>query len=159
MERQTIDLGFILKHFNIDFSMETLENRRWLQHFIYILQIFDIYLGYEYSWRMRGPYDSRLAECGFALKNIYHEFPTGKTKFDYFEQQKQFKKFQKFVKNRETDAEFLEIVSTLHSIKHDNDVKDSDIVSALMRQSDGRFTDINKCQKILKEMKKWKLIQ
>ena len=158
MDRQTIDLGFILKHFNIDFTMDTSDDRRWLQYFIYVLQIFNIYLGYEYLWRIRGPYDSTLAECGLALEPIYHRFQSGKTKFEYSDQQKQFKKFQKFIKNKKTDMEFLEIVSTLHCLKHDENIKNSDIISTLMSQNNERFMNTDKCEEILKKMKKYELI-
>ena len=54
--------------------------------------------------------------------------------------------------------EFLEIASTLHCLKHDENVKDSDSVNVLMSQNGGRFTNINKCKRVFKEMKKWNII-
>lgn len=54
INRQTIDLGFILRHFPyVEFSMDGFDGRLRLQRFICLLQTFDIYLGYEFSWYIR----------------------------------------------------------------------------------------------------------
>ena len=131
---------------------------RWLQYFVYLLQTFDIYLGYDYLWRIRGPYDSNLAACRFALRGIYDKIPSSKTAFEDSNIQDRFKKFQKFVKNKETDADFLEIASTLHCLKHDEDIRDMDSADVLIRHKHERFTDSSKYKMILKAMKKWKII-
>ena len=128
MERQAIDLGLILRHFEIDFSMDRFDDRLKLQKFIYLLHVFDIYLGYEFSWYLRGPYCSLLATNGFALADVYDKFPLRKTKFEDPQVQHRFKKFQEFIKNKEDDMNFLEITASLHRLNTIDKSKDEDLV-------------------------------
>ena len=54
-------LGLVLKkipEFSDDFSMDRFNDRLKLQKIIYLLQAFDVYLGYNFGWYLRGPYCS-----------------------------------------------------------------------------------------------------
>ena len=156
MERQAIDLGLILKHFDIDFSMDTFDDRLKLQKFIYLLQAFDIYLGYDFSWYLRGPYCSSLATSGFALTNVYETFPSRKTKFVDPEVQHRFEKFQEFIKNRKTDNIFLEIAASLHRLNATDKSEDKDPVRMLMDKKPGLFSE-KQCREIWEYLKKWSI--
>ena len=119
MERQVVDLGFILKQFpDFKFSMGSFDDRLRLQKFVYLLQTFDIYLGYDFSWYIRGPYCSTLATCGFGLVEIYNRIPDDeKVKFVNSSVQDNFKTFSKFIAGKEHDADYLEIAASLHYLK------------------------------------------
>ena len=91
--------------------MDGFDGRLRLQRFIYLLQTFDIYLGYEFSRYIRGPYCSTLSTCWFALRGIYDKIPAGKAGFESPSVQKRFERFQKFIGGREGDAKFLEIAA------------------------------------------------
>ena len=119
MDRQPFVLGFILRKFpEFGFSMDTFDDRLRLQKFIYLLQAHGIYLGYDYSWYLRGPYCSSLATDGFILDDIYtdmvRESGTDKTAFANRFTQKRFERFVKFVSGHETETQFLEAAASLH---------------------------------------------
>lgn len=47
MDRQAMDLGYILRQFpDLGFGMDDTGHRLRVQRFVYLLQAFDIYLGY-----------------------------------------------------------------------------------------------------------------
>ena len=157
LNRQTIDLGFIMRHFNVDFSMDTFNERLRLQKFIYLLQMFGIYLGYDFSWYIRGPYCSTLSAHGFALRGIYNKIPQDKVRFENPVVQKKFKRFQDFIKDRIDDVEFLEIAASLHNLNTTEESKDSDLVHTLVNRKPGRLKE-DRCEKVLEELRKWKLL-
>ena len=158
MNRQTIDLGFILKHFpDMEFSMDMFDDRLRLQKFIYLLQTFDIYLGYDFSWYIRGPYCSTLSTCGFALKHIYNKIPGKKIRFSDPAVQERFKKFQKFIKGHETNPEFLEIAASLHYLNVAGAPEKDNTIRKLMEKKPGRFTPA-RCEEVWEELKKWHLL-
>ena len=119
MDRQTLDLGFILRQFkNYKFSMDKFDDRHRLQKFIYLLQAHDIYLGYDYSWYLRGPYCTTLAKRGFVLDSIYKSIPSSaKSVFVDPDIREKFNKFKKFIKGKEMDINYLEILASLHILK------------------------------------------
>lgn len=119
MDRLAFVLGHILHRFqDFDFSMDTFDDRLLLQKFIYLLQAHGIYLGYDYSWYLRGPYCSTLATAGFMLDGFYDMMPDGKQdKTEGFANnvvRKRFEKFTKFIKGKERNVNFLEAAASLH---------------------------------------------
>jgi uncharacterized protein YwgA len=137
--------------------MDEFDDRLRLQKFIYLLQTFDIYLGYDFSWYIRGPYCSTLSTCGFALREIYDKIPTKKIRFEDPAAQKKFMRFQDFIKGHESDVRFLEIAASLHSISATEGLENRDVVQELMGRKPGRFT-LEMCMAVQKELKKWQLL-
>lgn len=159
MERQTIDLGFILRHFpNFEFSMDGFDDRLRLQKFIYLLQTFNIYLGYEFSWYIRGPYCSTLSTHGFALREIYDRIPARKVRFESLSVQKRFERFQKFIKGRESDIKFLEVAASLHLLSVTEGLDGDNTVKELIDRKPGLFTP-KECADAQEELKKWGLLR
>ena len=140
MNRQTIDLGFILRQMpDYEFSMNEFPDRLKLQKRIYLLQSFDIYLGYRFSWYIKGPYCSTLAMKGFELQEIYDEIPQEyKTTFTNNAAQSKFERFLKFVKGRSVDD--LEILASLHYLKQGGKLDDENIKKRVMEKDEG-FTE------------------
>ena len=158
MNRQTIDLGFILRHFpGVKFSMDEFDDRLRLQKFIYLLQTFDIYLGYDFSWYIRGPYCSTLSTCGFALRAVYDKIPEEKIRFVDSTVQKRFERFQKFISGHEGDAEFLEIAASLHLLSVTGGSEGKDSIQELMGRKPGLFTK-ERCVAVQKELQRWYLL-
>ena len=117
MDRQPFVLGFLLRKFpEFDFKMDEFDDRLRLQKFIYLLQAHDIYLGYDFSWYLRGPYCTTLTTAGFILDNFYDDIPkeTKNTRFANNIIQKRFDKFTNFIRGKETDKNFLEAAASLH---------------------------------------------
>ena len=114
MKRELI-LGHILRNFpNFKFSVDDFEGRLRIQKFIYLLQAHDIYLGYEFSWYIRGPYDIMVAANCLSLDEIYDNLPTNNGRFTNNIVQKRFKKFKHFINGHENDLQFLLVTSSIH---------------------------------------------
>ena len=156
MNRATIELGFILKQIpDFDFSMNMFSDRLRLQKTIYLLQAFGIYLGYDFSWYLRGPYCSLLATNGFELESVYEHIPDdGKTQFQKNTVQKRFREFLQFVRDK-TTAE-LEIAASLHYLKKTN-YADDDKIKSKVETKQKQFTK-EQINRMWEDMKKWELI-
>lgn len=155
MNRQVVDLGFILRQIpNYEFSMDEFEDRLKIQKTIYLLQSFGIYLGYDFSWYLRGPYCTSLATNAFALQDIYEDIPNDiDTKFKDTQKQKHFLNLQKLVTSKTVDE--LEILASIHYLKQ---IKKND--SEIKKQVESkrkRFTE-EQVNEMWDELKKWKLL-
>lgn len=137
MEQQPFVLGFLLRKFpKFDFQMTTFMDRLRLQKFVYLLQAHNIYLGYDFSWYIRGPYCTTLATAGFALTSFYDDIPkqTKNTKFANSIVQSRFDTFAKFIDKKENDADFLEAAASLHFLKKTRDISDGDAVEKVAKK-------------------------
>lgn len=117
MNRMVVDLGVLLKNTpGYDFSMASFNDRLRLQKTVYLLQAFGIYLGYDFSWYLRGPYCPSLTINAFALNDLYGRIPGDiEAKFEQVDKQRVFKRFQAFVKGKDVDE--LEIIASLHYLR------------------------------------------
>lgn len=116
MNRQPVDLGYVLRQIpQFEFSMRDFDHRLRFQKLVYLLQAFDVYLGYDYSWYLRGPYCSTLAASGFALDGFYTHVPKGvRMAFASPLVDGRFEDFKRRIGGRENDAGFLEIAASIH---------------------------------------------
>ena len=114
IKNEVINLGLVLRNLD-NFDMSTFNGRLTLQKTIYLMQAFGIYLGYNFSWYLRGPYSSHLARVGFVLQDVYREIPTAGS----FEKdiQRKFKDFLRFMADKKTDPNRLEILASIHFLK------------------------------------------
>lgn len=136
MNRPTVDLGMILRQApEFKFDMDTFDGRLRLQKFVYLLQAHGIYLGYDFSWYLRGPYCTGLATCGFALRDIYGDIPEDvRVEFADSDDQLNFERFLKFVKGKEMDTNYLEIAASIHILKKAG-MDESGIIPRVMAKS------------------------
>lgn len=159
MDGMTIDLGHILRQFpKLEFSMADFEHRLRLQKFVYLLQAFDVRLGYDYSWYLHGPYSTRLATVGHSLTPIYDLVPYDKDMvFVNPAVQERFERFKKFVKGRENDNDFLEIAASLHILHRVSGMRRADIVKRVAAKRPDRFKE-DGCDQVWEEMAGWGLM-
>ncbi len=157
MDKQVIDLGVVLRQFpQFTFSMGAFYDRLRLQKFVYLMQSFGIYLGYDFSWYIRGPYCTHLAACGFALQDKYGEFPDKiDARFTSDRIQKRFEDFTDFISKHEDDWEFLEIAASLHYLKKIGLGKGKAVEKVEAKQD--KFTTAQ-CMEVWEEMEKWQLL-
>ena len=155
-------LGFILRKFpNFEFDMNTFDGRLRLQKFIYLLQAHDVYLGYDFSWYMRGPYCTTLATAGFALRTFYDDLQSSDRRKDESGfvstiVQERFERFAKFIKSRERNANFLEAAASLHyRINAMRESDDAAVQSVTQKMPD---TEESYVRRVLGEMRREKLI-
>lgn len=160
MDVQTVDLGFILREFpEFKFSMDQFDDRLRLQKFIYLMQAFDVYLGYDFSWYLRGPYCTRLATCGFALADgIYQRIPQhdGTNRFASNTVQNRFNKFKEYIGGKENDAAYLEIAASLHYLIKAVELNESKALKRVRKKVPNSTQEL--CEDVLDEMKGLNLV-
>ena len=143
MERQPFVLGLILRKCpEFRFGMNEFNDRLRLQKFVYLLQAHDIYLGYDFSWYIRGPYCTILATAGFALEDFYDDIPKGSKNARFANRtiQNRFDKFVAFIRGMENDAKFLEAAASLHFLLKTRRVNDDEAVSKVGAKMPGADT-------------------
>ena len=158
LNQQAADLGYILRQFpDLDFGMGDFEHRLRVQKFVYLLQAFDIYLGYDYSWYLRGPYCTQLATIGYALTKSYASIPYDENMaFSRPSVQERFERFKEFIRGRENDNDFLEIAASLHILHKTSGMPRAAIVERVASKQ-GRFAE-EECGRIWDVMEKWGLM-
>ena len=159
MNQQVVDLGWVLRQFpDLDFGMDDFEHRLRTQKFVYLLQSFDIYLGYDYTWYLRGPYCTQLAAVGYALSKSYHRIPHDKSMvFLDGDVQERFERFKAFIRGRENDNDFLEIAASLHILKKTSGLSRGEIVEKVAAKQ-ARFTP-DQCGRAWEEMEECGLMK
>ena len=158
VDRLVIDLGHILRQFpSLDFGMADTEHRLRIQKFVYLLQAFGVYLGYEYSWYLHGPYCTKLATVGYALGSIYDMVPYDKDMvFVNPAVQERFEEFKRFIKKRENDGDFLEIAASLHVLHRTSGMERDAIIERVEAE---RERLRGRCGRVWEEMERWKLME
>ncbi len=152
MNRESVELGFVLKKY--EFSMDEFDDRLKLQKLVYLLQACGVYLGYDFSWYLRGPYCSLLAHNGFNLQDVYKVIPDD-IKLKDKKDRDNFEKFLEFIKDKDIDE--LEIAASLHYLnKVRGKCTDEDILKKVIAKRDN-FTK-QQVDKIWWEMKKQQLV-
>ena len=157
MNRESVELGFVLKQIGgYEFSMDTPNDRLKLQKLIYLLQAHGVYLGYDFSWYLRGPYCSLLAHSGFDLQNAYDIIPDD-IQLKSKEDRGRFEKFQEFIRGKGIDK--LEIAALLHLLDKLREARttDEEILRRVTKKRDS-FTE-KQVSEIWREMKRRRLIQ
>ncbi|MDD9826447.1 MAG: hypothetical protein OXU86_06745 [Thaumarchaeota archaeon] len=142
-----VNLGYILRSIpHSSFKMDTFNDRLRLQKLVYMVEAFGVYLGYDYSWYLRGPYCTSLARAGFELEQIASEIPPhAKAEFMYSETQKKFKRATRFIRSIMDDPDDLtrlEIASSLHLLVVTTNMAKPDIISRVISKMSG--LDINR---------------
>jgi len=143
-------LGYVLKSIpNSDFSMKTFGDRLRLQKIVYMVEAFGVYLGYDFSWYLRGPYCTNLARAGFELEQIMDRIPDGDgVKFLEKDIQKKFDRCVGFiasVMDRHDDLDKLEIAASIHILAKTSNASKQDIferVVSKMPKSEARRADL-----------------
>ena len=158
MSRQPVDLGFVLRQFpGLEFGMQTFGHRLRVQKFVYLLQSFDVYLGYDYSWYLRGPYCSTLAASGFALAGFYADIPGGAgMHFSRPSVQGRFARFKEFIACRENDNAFLEIAASLHFLEGEGGLGRKEALGKVVNRQ-AEFTE-KRCAEVRSHLERWGLV-
>ena len=159
LNRQVIDLGHILRQFpDFKFGVEDYVHRLRVRKFVYLMQSFDIYLGYDYTWYMHGPYCTTLATMAKALSGIYDKIPYDPgMAFVNSAVHERFERFKRFISGRENDNAFLEIAASLHVLHRTSGLSCPDIVKRVAVESE-QFKEIE-CGRVWVEMEAWGLVK
>ena len=159
-----VELGLLLKqipYYSDSFSMSKFDDRIKLQKRIYLLQAFEVYLGYDFSWNLRGPYCSLLTANAFAIQDIYNTLPDKKLSFKSAKDQKNFKRYLEFINEKDKDdVTYLEIVSSIHYLSQGN-LSEDEIINEVFKRKQKHLDNENDGKKyiknILNDIKKYNL--
>ena len=146
-----ISLGMVVKNLD-NFDMSSFGGRLTLQKSVYLLQAFDVYLGYRFSWYIRGPYSTRLASAGFALQGVYEDLPIGT--FSSKQVQSKFRRFLDFMKDKSRDPNRLEILASIHFLKKVHKHMPKSKILAKVENKQSYFTMLE-CEKGWNELEEW----
>ncbi|WP_406655916.1 hypothetical protein V7O62_08720 [Methanolobus sp. ZRKC2] len=125
-------LGSILKRVG-NFNMDSFENRLIFQKTVYLIEVFvgvNLDCG-KFSWYKRGPYSPDLTKIGYDLKDSYRDLIP--SRFVDEKVESRFKEFLQFIGEKKDDQQYLELLASMHWLKHQNpDLEDDTISQYLM---------------------------
>lgn len=151
------ELGGLLKRigiYNPELFESSFDDRLIFQKTVYLLQAFGLYLGYYFSWYIHGPYSTQLTKDGFTLIDKYHEVP--QVRFIEDEDEILFREFQFFLGTRKNDAEWLEILASLHFLKKLYPTEEKEMIINKVMDKDPHFSR-GICEEAWKYLKKFGL--
>lgn len=153
------ELGGVLKrvgNYNHKTFESSFNDRLIFQKTIYLLQAFGLYFGYYFSWYIHGPYSTTLTRDGFALADKYSEVPP--VRFLEEKDEVIFRKFQSFLGKRKNDADWLEILASIHILKRLYPAKNKGRIINKVMDKDPHFSR-EICEEAFVHLKKFGLIK
>ena len=154
LDEDVVSLGMVLRNLD-NFDMSDFGGRLTLQKSVYLLQSFGVYMGYRFSWYVRGPYSTRLASNGFALRGIYEGLPAGS--FGTKRVQSKFERFLGFMGDKKDDPDRLEILASIHFLKSVYKAMPKSKILTKVKNKQSYFTQ-RQCQEGWDELVRWNLI-
>ena len=138
--------------------MDEFDDRLKLQKLIYIIQSHGVYLGYDFSYYLRGPYCSKLAQMGFELTEVYDEVETKEGRL--FKDDRIEHKFKKSIEliKKLGNMDNWEIAASLHLLHNSENMDQKESIEKVVDKEGTSFSKID-CERIWKKLKKLKLVE
>jgi uncharacterized protein YwgA len=117
-KEKMLALGGILRrigNFGSSCFPSSFDMRLTLQKTVYLMQAFGLYIGFDFSWYLRGPYSPMLAHLGYEIAKMENSVPLAK--FSNPESEKRFEEFLEFLGPEKDNVEWLEILASIHMQK------------------------------------------
>ncbi len=121
MNQRLIGIYLVMKELLGSFSLNSFDNRLFLQRTIYLLQILGIDLRFRFAWHLRGPHSDALALCAFEINSSEKM----KTDFNSLilrpEVLQILERLVQWMEKKPTDlskSRWLELLSSIHYLKH-----------------------------------------
>jgi uncharacterized protein YwgA len=114
-KEKILGLGGIFRrvgNFQPNVFMSSFDARLIFQKTVYLLQAFGLYLGFDFSWYLRGPYSPMLAHYGYEIAKTNKPIPL--VKFADPQSERKFEEFLDFLGPEKENAEWLEILASIH---------------------------------------------
>ena len=149
-EQDVVCLGLALRRLD-RFDMSRHAGRLAFQKSVYLLQAFGVYIGYGFSWYVRGPYSTRLALHGFALQRIYDRIPIAGS-FRDRPTRARFGRFLDFMADKKDDPARLEALASAHFVcRLCGDLGDRKIAARVLRRQP--YLGMDMCRRSLDELR------
>lgn len=134
-----------ISNFDPDRYTNVFNERMKFQKTVYLIQAFDIPLGFSFNWHVRGPYSPAVADVGFAFADTYDEVSESEFTEEQYEQR--FQEFQEYVSLFKNDTEKLEATASLHFLwKKNKEVNRDVLIDYLLGEKDLPETDFQDCE-------------
>ncbi len=106
------------------------DQRLVTQKTVYLMQAFGLYLGYLFTWYIRGPYSPSLTRDVYGLTDIYQHIP--EVKFADPNSESRFQEFLHLQNTLHDKARMWEILASAHFLRHLNpDMNESELFKEL----------------------------
>jgi uncharacterized protein YwgA len=145
----------ILKRIGNYDGMDEFNKRLVLQKTIYLLQSFDLYLGYKFSWYIHGPYCTELTRDGYNIPEIDDD--TQITVFSSHEDENRFSQFLDFLGENKNNPDWLEIIASIRFLKEINPQMEKEKILDIVVNKQEYF-EMNDCINAWEYLKEWGLI-
>ncbi len=153
-----IELGTIMKKMSMydlplyDFSMKDFVGRLKVQKIVYIIQTFGVYLGYDFSYYLHGPYCSKLAQTGSEVSQIYDEVQVSDgILFQDEDMEEKYAQSIKLLKKLDSTNK-LEIATSLHLLNHCQKMEKNKAIDTVVHKVGKNFTQ-KQCENM------WELLE
>ncbi len=141
-----------------NFSLDTFNDRLIVQKTVYLMQAFDLNIGYHFSWYLRGPYSSGLASDAFELQSK-PELLSLQLKFPNNEVEERFNRFLEFMKDKKNDPHVLEILASVHYLKQQNPrMSNEEALKKLHETESKKNIKIEDVNAAIEELKRYNLL-
>jgi uncharacterized protein YwgA len=107
-----------------EYKLHTFRDRLVLQKTVYLLQAFGIYLGYPFSWYLRGPYSPQLAKDAFSIESRWSRFKP--VTFANEVAERRLEEFLAFMAYYRQDEAWLETTASAHFLAKVYGISDRD---------------------------------
>jgi len=121
-----------LKAAGLDPSVATFEERKKVQKLVYLLQLFGVRLGFQYSWYLHGPYSPGLTRVLF--EGLEDSGPLNVSAELTADEAKRIQKLKHFLGDHIRSTDFLELLVSLDYVKKEgasSGVKKKDVIRVL----------------------------
>ena len=135
--------------------MDQFDGRLILQKTIYILKSFGIDLGYEFNWYRHGVYSPDLTSDGFDLVDVYDDIQEIDMRYASNKTQSHFQNFLNFMSDKKSDADTLELASSICFWDYRKPNKDETIK---MVNTVKPYFDITDCDQMWDDLYKYKVV-
>jgi uncharacterized protein YwgA len=119
------------------------------------MQSFGLYIGFSFSWYIRGPYSSDLAKKGYELAKRFDQTPD--VRFSKKASEQTFDEFLRFLGERKSDAYWLETLASIHFLRSTYPRKTRNEINEIIQRKQPYLTLIE-YEKAWNHLKKYGLI-
>lgn len=145
MDRRLTGIYVLMRELG-GFKIKELEERVFVQKAIYLLQVLDIDLRFRFSWYLRGPYSTDLTQCVFEIEGdqkLQERAETYSLRKEVVPAVDRLHGFLKAMPLPLTEPEWLELLSSIHYLKHISKavISQNSVGSVLRDVGKGKFSD------------------
>jgi len=145
-KEKILALGGILRrigNFEPSCFPSSFDMRLIFQKTVYLMQAFGLYLGFDFSWYLRGPYSPMLAHFGYEITKMKELIPVAR--FSNPRSEERFVKFLEFLGPEKDNARWLEILASIHMQKKLHPWKSKNDILRIVVHKQSYFT-IKECR-------------